>query len=157
MTADGVEVDDPEQIRMKYDDVDMKLPSVSDFLFSYSTLEDYVSLRDTEDGTWYIQMLCKNIRDGVNLDISLILTFTNGDIAKMAYEDDSGEKIKMMPTYENRLTKIFYIKEPILIKEKDRQTSDLEELTKKLENFEIIENDIFKNGIEELGKQLVKK
>ena len=35
MTVDRPRTDDPEQMRLKYDDVDRKLPNVSDFLFSY--------------------------------------------------------------------------------------------------------------------------
>jgi hypothetical protein len=46
------------RFHLRYYDHEHRLPQEVDFLFAYSTLEDYVSLRDTDDGSWYIQMLC---------------------------------------------------------------------------------------------------
>ena len=86
-----------------------RLPKEVDFLFSYSTLEDHVLYRDEDNGTWYIQMLCKAIREEESKEISAILTYTHYLISQMV----GTNRQKMTPTYENRLTKLhFYISKP---------------------------------------------
>jgi hypothetical protein len=100
----------------RYHDHENYLPKEVDFLFSYSTLEDYVSLRDPDDGSWYIQMLCKAIREEESKEISAILRYTQFLISKMAATNrntnDEIVKVKMTATYEDRLTKLFYISKP---------------------------------------------
>ena len=100
----------------RYHDDKNRLPKEVDFLFAYSTLEDYLSYRDVEDGTWYIQMLCKAIREEESKEISAILRYTHALISKMVarYRDDNGKdvEVKMVATYEDRLTKLFYIAKP---------------------------------------------
>jgi hypothetical protein len=99
----------------RYYDHENRLPKETDFLFSYSTLEDYVSYRD-EDGTWYIQMLCKAIQEEESKEISAILRYTHYLISKMVgkhrFPNGDAVEFKMTPTYEDRLTKLFYIAEP---------------------------------------------
>jgi hypothetical protein len=103
-------------VHSRYYDHENRLPKETDFLFAYSTLEDYLSYRDEEDGTWYIQMLCKAIQEEESKEISATLTYTHALIAKMVapYRDENYEivEVKMTPTYESRLTKLFYIAEP---------------------------------------------
>jgi hypothetical protein len=98
-----------------YDDKN-RLPKEVDFLFAYSTLEDYVSLRDPYDGSWYIQILCKAIQEEESKEISAILRYTHLLISKMVATNlstnDEIVEVKMTPTYEDRLTKLFYIAEP---------------------------------------------
>ena len=101
----------------RYFDPEHRLPKETDFLFAYSTLEDYLSYRDEEDnGSWYIQMLCKAIREEESKEISAILTYTHALISKMVgkhrYPNGDAVELKMTPTYENRLTKLFYISKP---------------------------------------------
>ena len=100
----------------RYHDDKNRLPKEVDFLFAYSTLEDYLSYRDEEDGTWYIQMLCKAIREEESKEISAILRYTHALIAEMVatYRDDNGKvvEVKMVAMYEDRLTKLFYIAKP---------------------------------------------
>ncbi len=103
-------------VHSRYYDDKNRLPQEVDFLFAYSTLEGYLSYRDVEDGTWYIQMLCKAIREEESKEISAILRYTHALIAKMVatYRDDKGKdvEVKMVATYEDRLTKLFYISKP---------------------------------------------
>jgi hypothetical protein len=103
-------------VHSRYYDHENRLPKETDFLFAYSTLEDYLSYRDVEDGTWYIQMLCKAIREEESKEISAILRYTHALIAEMVatYRDDKGKvvEVKMVATYEDRLTKLFYISKP---------------------------------------------
>lgn len=112
---------------MKYDDSERKLPCVADFLFSYSTISDHVSLRDSEVGSWYIQMLCKTIREKIDSkDISHIFTFVNREVSKMTAKFEN-IKVKMMPTFENQLTKLFY-----KANELKEKLKDIERLIKEL-------------------------
>ena len=100
----------------RYHDDKNRLPKEVDFLFAYSTLEDYLSYRDEEDGTWYIQMLCKAIREEESKEISAILRYTHYLISKMVgkHRCPNGDDVefKMTPTYENRLLKLFYMSKP---------------------------------------------
>jgi hypothetical protein len=100
----------------RYHDDKNRLPKDADFLFSYSTLEDYVSYRDEDFGSWYIQMLCKAIREDESKEISAILRYTHLLISKMVATNlstnDEIVEVKMTPTYEDRLTKLFFIAEP---------------------------------------------
>ncbi len=103
-------------VHSRYYDDKNRLPQEVDFLFAYSTLEGYLSYRDVEDGTWYIQMLCKAIEEEESKEISAILRYTHALISKMVarYRDDKGKdvEVKMVSTYEDRLTKLFYISKP---------------------------------------------
>ena len=104
-----------------YDDKN-RLPKEADFLYSYSTLEDHASYRDEEDGSWYIQMLCKAIREEESKEISAILRYAHLLISQMAAAtfkypghlnvENEIVEVKMTPAYEDRLTKLFYMAEP---------------------------------------------
>jgi hypothetical protein len=104
-----------------YDDKN-RLPKEADFLYSYSTLEDHASYRDEEDGSWYIQMLCKAIREEESKEISAILRYAHLLISQMVATtfkypghlnvENEIVEVKMTPTYEDRLTKLFYLAEP---------------------------------------------
>ena len=107
-----IETDDAENILSKYYDDERRPPREADFLFSYSTVEDFLSLRDPDDGSWFIQILCKAINEGDNKDIYHILTFVHGEVSKMVGLIKN-IRVKMMPTFESRLTKLFYIREPL--------------------------------------------
>jgi hypothetical protein len=80
-----------------------KVPIEADFLFSYSTVKGYVSIRDEYTGTWFIQTLCDVISNEPNKDILNILTEVNNKISQKI-------EIKTMPTFESRLKKSFYFK-----------------------------------------------
>ena len=43
--------------------LDKQIPSNSDFVIAYSTFPGYVSLRDEEKGSWFIQHLVEVFRD----------------------------------------------------------------------------------------------
>ena len=100
----------------RYYDHEHRLPKETDFLFSYSTLENHVSYSDEENGTWYIQMLCKAIQEEESKDIFAILTYTQSLISELFASfrktDGTISVVKMTPTYESRLTKLFYIAKP---------------------------------------------
>ncbi len=106
----------------RYHDDKNRLSEEADFLFSFSTLEDHESLRVEEDGPWYIQMLCKAIREEDSKEISAILRYAHLLVSQLVgtsfkysgYLNVENEivEVKMVPTYEDRLTNLFYIAEP---------------------------------------------
>jgi hypothetical protein len=105
-----------EKLYSRYFDQENRLSEEADFLLSYSTLEGYVSWRDTYDGSWYIQMLCKAIEEEESKEITHILKYAHLLISQLVGKylstDDKMVEVKMTPTYEDRLTKLFYIAEP---------------------------------------------
>jgi len=124
MTADGKKRPSSSNsiVHERYFDDKNRLPKEADFLVSYSTLEGNESYRDEDDGTWYIQMLCKAVREEESKEISAILTYTHYLVANMVgkHRFPNGEtvELKMMPMYENRLLKLFYIAKPKNVRKK---------------------------------------
>lgn len=80
------------------------IPEMADYLFAMSTVPNYVSYRDKDHGTWFIQSLCDSLKMLVprGIDLLSILTQVNSDVSKMT--DKSGLK-KQMPQPEFTLTK----------------------------------------------------
>ena len=67
------------------------IPTHSDILISYSTVEGFVSIRDPNDGSIYIQSLVKMIRKYKSTThLTDILTRVNFDVAR--YTDVYGSK-----------------------------------------------------------------
>ena len=90
-----------------------------DMLFAFSTIDGHMSARDPESGSWYTQTLIDVIEESDNKDINTILTKVNGKIWEKVGEY-KGKNIKMMPTFNNCLTKLFYFIEPDDINEVNR-------------------------------------
>ncbi|MBN3270617.1 CASP8 protein, partial [Polyodon spathula] len=70
------------------------IPNDSDFLLGMSTLENYVSFRNTSKGSSYIQALCKNLEllCPRNCEILSILTTVNREVS-----EESHPGAKQMP------------------------------------------------------------
>ncbi|XP_073491442.1 caspase-7-like isoform X2 [Aquarana catesbeiana] len=84
-------------------DLGNRIPVEANFLFFYATAPGYVSWRDTEKGTWFVQALCRVLNQYWNqLNILQILTRVNNQVATKP-----GEK-KQIPSVESRLTKDLY-------------------------------------------------
>eukprot|EP00794_Sanderia_malayensis_P018144 gene18144-19954_t len=81
------------------------IPVESDFLVAYSSPPGYLSLRDKENGTWFIQNLMRVFQDFYTqehvMDMFLMVNFL---IAKVL----STTELKQMPLQECRLTKKCY-------------------------------------------------
>lgn len=56
----------------------------SDFLIVQSTVDGYFSIRDPSSGSWFIQSLCKQLKEGSEQgqDILTILTNVNNDVSR---------------------------------------------------------------------------
>ncbi|NWR53720.1 CASPA protein, partial [Regulus satrapa] len=86
------------------------IPEEADFLLGMATVDDCVSFRHIEEGTWYIQALCNELQSLVprGEDIYGILTQVNEDVARRA--SPSGTKKQMpQPVYTLRRKFIFPI------------------------------------------------
>ncbi|XP_042566098.1 caspase-8-like [Clupea harengus] len=62
----------------------ISIPIYADFLLSMSTFEGFVSCRDPEQGTWFIQSLCRQLAESCpkSEDILSILTKVNNDVGE---------------------------------------------------------------------------
>ncbi|GAB1284999.1 Caspase-8 [Apodemus speciosus] len=72
------------------------IPDEADFLLGMATVKNCVSYRDPMRGTWYIQSLCRSLKERCPQgdDILSILTGVNYDVSK---KDDTKNSAKQMP------------------------------------------------------------
>lgn len=87
------------------------IPEMADYLLAMSTVPHYVSYREKDNGSWFIQSLCRNLKLLVprGVDLLSILTQVNSDVSKKT--DKSGLK-KQMPQPEFTLTKRVFFPPP---------------------------------------------
>jgi hypothetical protein len=86
-----------------------KTPLDADFLFVYSTVANYFSIRDSEDGSWFIQILCDIIEKyKTQRNILDIMTKVNFLVKNKEGINTKGNLVKMHPTFTSQLNKIFY-------------------------------------------------
>ncbi|NWH24165.1 CASP3 protein, partial [Grus americana] len=88
-----------------------KIPVEADFLYAYSTAPGYYSWRNSAEGSWFIQSLCKMLKEhGRKLELMQILTRVNRKVAE--YESCSTRQDfnakKQIPCIVSMLTKEFY-------------------------------------------------
>ena len=69
-----------------------------------------VAVRETEDGTWFIQELCKELEDnGEMVDLLTLFTNVNRRVAVHKVHVDRGYQMKQMPVVQSTLTrKLFF-------------------------------------------------
>ncbi|XP_051753909.1 caspase-8-like [Ctenopharyngodon idella] len=99
-----VQADAPEdgESEMEVDgDFDITIPADADFLIARSTTDGHVSFRKPEEGSWFIQSLCRNLEKHCPLgtDIHTILLCVNNDVSSL------GEMSKQMPVHEVAMRK----------------------------------------------------
>lgn len=72
------------------------IPDEADFLLGMATVKNYVSYREPMHGTWYIQSLCRSLKERCPRgdDILSILTGVNYDVSE---KDDWNNRAKQMP------------------------------------------------------------
>ncbi|NXA16049.1 CASP3 protein, partial [Sapayoa aenigma] len=88
-----------------------KIPVEADFLYAYSTAPGYYSWRNSAEGSWFIQSLCKMLKEHARkLELMQILTRVNRRVAE--YESCSTQRDfnakKQIPCIVSMLTKEFY-------------------------------------------------
>ncbi|XP_071945612.1 caspase-7-like [Antedon mediterranea] len=109
------DVDNPENLvnrmlKIEFDETDAigskisKLPSHSDMLLAYATVPGYVSWRNSERGSWFVQALTETfLQHAREEDLLSMLTMVNNKVAR-AFESSSGRN-KQMPAPVTMLTK----------------------------------------------------
>lgn len=82
------------------------VPVEADFLLAYSTVPGYVSWRNSEKGSWFVQALCEVFMTYAGQeDLVSMLVRVNG---KVAHEFESYDRKKQIPSPVVRLTKKLY-------------------------------------------------
>lgn len=78
-------------------------PNHPDFLIVRSTMTDYVSFRNTTNGSWFIQHLCEELdKSGTEVDILTLLTHINEIISR---KESSNGRYKQILCISTMLTK----------------------------------------------------
>uniref|UniRef100_A0A3B4ZEK0 Caspase 9 n=1 Tax=Stegastes partitus TaxID=144197 RepID=A0A3B4ZEK0_9TELE len=89
------------------DEVDARatLPTPSDILVSYSTFPGYVSWRDTQAGSWYVETLDRILEENANTDdLVTMLMMVNHEVS----QNSAKGLYKQMPGSFNFLRKLLY-------------------------------------------------
>ncbi|XP_053172995.1 caspase-9 [Scomber japonicus] len=83
------------------------LPTPSDILVSYSTFPGYVSWRDTQAGSWYVETLDRILEENATTDdLVTMLMMVNNEVA----QNSAKGLYKQMPGSFNFLRKLLYFK-----------------------------------------------
>ncbi|XP_058265863.1 caspase-9 [Hemibagrus wyckioides] len=81
------------------------LPTPSDILVSYSTFPGYVSWRDTNTGSWYVETLDRILENNAATDdLATMLIMVNNEVSQISAKG----LYKQMPGSFNFLRKLFY-------------------------------------------------
>lgn len=82
-----------------------KIPIFADFLVAFSTVPEYCSWSDSEQGSWFIKSLCQELSASAkNLDLLMLLTFVAQRVAIGFETYDEGHK--QIPCTMSTLTRI---------------------------------------------------
>jgi hypothetical protein len=79
-----------------------------DFLIAHSTCDNCVSIIDKINGSWFIHILCKMIKEhGNKLDITTLMSKVNNQMHQREYRGNDKKLYKTLSTYAYCLSKIF--------------------------------------------------
>ncbi|KAL5276172.1 CASP7.2 family protein [Megaselia abdita] len=109
------------QKRRRLDEIDgnedyikYKIPVHSDFLVAYSTIIGFESWADSVKGSWFIQSLCRELKDyGTTYDLLKLLTFVNQKVA-IDFESENSNKYhrkKQISCFNSMLTRILLFRD----------------------------------------------
>ncbi|XP_016107213.1 caspase 20, apoptosis-related cysteine peptidase [Sinocyclocheilus grahami] len=98
--ADSSE-DGESEMEVDGDDFDITIPADTDFLIARSTIDGHLCYRRPEEGSWFIQSLCRNLEQHCPLgtDIQTVLLCVNNEVS------NQGFKCKQMPVHEVAMRK----------------------------------------------------
>lgn len=92
--------------------VSLDLFSMTDIFKMHSTAEGHYSFRNKNEGTWFIQALCEELRENIHEDLMTIGTNINRRVAYSKQsnvpDDKKLDASKQMPCVDSHLTKKFY-------------------------------------------------
>jgi len=87
-----------------------------DFAISHSTIDNCISIGSIVNGSWYIQSLCKMIKERGNRDdFSSIMTKVNNHMQQREYRGNDKKLYKMLPTCSCRLSKCFKFPKQLMV------------------------------------------
>ncbi|KAL3048708.1 hypothetical protein OYC64_007297 [Pagothenia borchgrevinki] len=106
VVSDDLQADDSDSTLQADGSPSTFIPQEADILVHCSTVEDYFSIRNTEVGSWFIQSVCKQLKDGCdgNEDIEVILRRVNKEVAGKQAVLSCGPTTQM-PEIRNTLRK----------------------------------------------------
>ncbi|XP_047456263.1 caspase-9 [Mugil cephalus] len=107
--TDAIPVSSSSDSLSTSDEVDARptLPTPSDILVSYSTFPGYVSWRDTQSGSWYVETLDRILEENAATDdLVTMLMMVNHEVS----QNSAKGLYKQMPGSFNFLRKLFYFK-----------------------------------------------
>ncbi|XP_033971579.1 caspase-8-like [Trematomus bernacchii] len=84
VVSDDLQADGSRSTQQADDSDSTSIPQEADFLVHTATIEDYYSMRDPEEGSWFIQSVCKQLIEGCqrNEEIEVILRRVNKEVAR---------------------------------------------------------------------------
>ena len=86
-----------------------KTPIEADIALFFSTTKNYYSIRECENGSWFIQILCDMIDQyKTTKNILDIMTRVNNLVKRKEIKNKKGHLVKMQPTFTSQLSKDFY-------------------------------------------------
>ncbi|KAK7164275.1 hypothetical protein R3I94_002862 [Phoxinus phoxinus] len=101
----------------KSGEISYSIAKDSDFLIAMSTVYGYLSIRDSYNGSWFIQSLCKHLEEGStrDQDILSILTKVNNEVSRKEgiikiNNDEIDAKMTPQPSFS--LTKLLVFRAP---------------------------------------------
>lgn len=87
-------------------------PNHKDFLIVRSTMPKYLSFRNTDNGSWFIQDLCQEIeKHGTTYDILTLLTHVNWSVSERESRGGVINKKKQILCISTMLTKILIFRD----------------------------------------------
>ncbi|KAK2162969.1 hypothetical protein LSH36_88g00021 [Paralvinella palmiformis] len=103
----GVEVQSDSEVPIE--EKVYRIPVEADFVYAYSTVAGYYSWRNSTKGSWFIQAMCKMLKQhAYNMNFVQILTRVNYEVAYEFESNASKEsmnKKKQVPSIVSMLTK----------------------------------------------------
>ncbi|KAJ3660337.1 hypothetical protein Zmor_004789 [Zophobas morio] len=114
-----------------------------DMLIVYSTTEGNVSFRDPQNGTWFIQELCKNfLAYGRRDDVVSLIMRTTKCLCRNYYHNEGDIIKKQMPVFVSTLRRKFYLNRTKernvwlqLLQNQDNLTQKVKELERKVNSL----------------------
>ncbi|XP_035892137.1 caspase-like [Anopheles stephensi] len=89
--------------------VNVCVPMHADLLVMYSSVENHVSYRSEEEGSWFIKYLCQVLRSNIaETDLLSLLTHVSYLVACRSTPSNKGP-LKQMPVIHSMLSKQFYL------------------------------------------------
>ncbi|CAH1794547.1 unnamed protein product [Owenia fusiformis] len=92
----------------------VRIPSEADIMIAYSTVPGHFSWRNNVDGSWFIQALCRVLKEhSHDMDLMHMMTFVNQIVAyehASCTDDDFTSNMKQIPSIVSMLTKLVYFR-----------------------------------------------